>query len=317
MVARRRTWAIGVDIGGSGIKAAVVDTRRGVFVTDRIRVPTPTPSTPRAILNVVRVLVSQEAETARLGPDAAVGVGIPAPVIDGVTTAAANIDKGWVGFHVQRSLARSLRRRVLVVNDADAAGEAEVRFGAARGKRGTIVVLTLGTGVGSAVFVNGVLVPNIELGHLEIRGKDAETRSSAAARVRRRRSWKRWALDLDEHLDQIETLFSPNLIVLGGGISKRIDKFVPFLTTRAPIVPATLRNDAGIIGAALLANEAQPKRRPAARRRSGPLAQIPQLVDGARDDDRFPGRQASIVGGIGVAAQLASEDGEGGDPARP
>jgi polyphosphate glucokinase len=141
----------------------------------------------------------------------------------------------------------------VVVNDADAAGVAEVRFGAARAKRGTVIVLTLGTGTGSGVFVDGRLVPNIELGHLEIRGKDAETRSSAAARVRRRRSWKRWAADLDEHLLHIEKLFNPRLIVLGGGISKRSDKFVPFLTTTVPLVPATLRNDAGIIGAALLA----------------------------------------------------------------
>ena len=261
MVTRSRSLAIGVDIGGSGIKAAVVDVRRGTFVTDRVRVPTPIPSTPRAILNVVRVLVSQVAEAADLGPDAAVGVGIPAPVIGGVTTAAANIDKGWVGFHVQRSLARSLHRRVLVVNDADAAGVAEVRFGAARGKRGTVIVLTLGTGVGSAVFVDGRLVPNVELGHLQIRGKGAESRSSAAARVRHGRSWKRWATDLDEHLDHIETLFSPTLIVLGGGISKRVDRFVPYLTSRAPIVPATLRNDAGIIGAAFLAAEVPTRRR--------------------------------------------------------
>jgi polyphosphate glucokinase len=144
---------------------------------------------------------------------------------------------------------------VAVVNDADAAGIAEVRFGAARGKRGTVIVLTLGTGVGSGVFVDGRLVPNVELGHLQIRGKIAETRSSAAARVRRRRSWKRWAADLDEHIDLIETLFSPRLIVLGGGISKRTEKFVAYLTATAPIVPAALRNDAGIIGAALLAQE--------------------------------------------------------------
>jgi polyphosphate glucokinase len=255
MVTRRRGLAIGVDIGGSGIKAAVVDTRRGEFVTDRARVPTPIPSTPRAILTVVRVLVAEQAEAGQLPPTAPVGVTVPAPVIDGVTTAAANIDQAWVGFHVQRALARSLRRPVLVLNDADAAGVAEIRFGAARRRRGTVIVLTLGTGVGSAVFIDGQLVPNIELGHVDIRGKDAETRSSAAARVRRRRSWKRWAADLDEHLDHIERLFNPRLIVVGGGISKRFDKFGPLLTTGAPIVPAALRNDAGIIGAALLATQ--------------------------------------------------------------
>jgi polyphosphate glucokinase len=255
MVTRRTRLAIGVDIGGSGIKAAVVDTRRGTFVTDRVRVPTPDPSTPRAVLNIVRVLVLEQADAADLPPTAPVGVTIPSPVIGGVTTQAANIDPGWVGFHVQRALARALRRPVAVVNDADAAGIAEVRFGAARGKRGTVIVLTLGTGVGSGVFVDGRLVPNVELGHLQIRGKIAETRSSAAARVRRRRSWKRWAADLDEHIDLIETLFSPRLIVLGGGISKRTEKFVAYLTATAPIVPAALRNDAGIIGAALLAQE--------------------------------------------------------------
>jgi polyphosphate glucokinase len=256
VVTRRRGLAIGVDIGGSGIKAAVVDTRRGEFVTERSRVPTPVPSTPRAILTVVRVLVAEHAEAAGLSADAPVGVAVPAPVVDGVTIAAANIDKGWIGFHVQRSLSRSLRRRVVVVNDADAAGVAEVRFGAARGKRGTVIVLTLGTGVGSGVFVDGRLIPNVELGHLQIRSKDAETRSSAAARVRRRRSWKRWAADLDEHLDLIETLFSPRLIVIGGGISKRTEKYAPFLSTTAPVVPAALRNDAGIIGAAILALDA-------------------------------------------------------------
>jgi polyphosphate glucokinase len=250
--------AIGIDIGGSGIKAGAVDLASGTLRGDRIRVATPNPSTPDAVVASTARLVARigravsEAGKATGTP---VGVGIPSVVIDGHTRSAANIDPGWVDFPAAIEFHRALSRDVAIVNDADAAGVAEMRFGAGRGRLGTVFVLTLGTGVGSALFVNGILVPNTELGHMEIRGRDAERRSAANARVRRGLSWKAWAADLDEHLIAIDRLFSPNVFILGGGVSKNPDKFVPFLTVRVPVVPAQLRNDAGIVGAALFAAE--------------------------------------------------------------
>ena len=176
-------------------------------------------------------------------------------MIDGTTRSAANIDAGWIDYPAQIEFQRALSRPVAIVNDADAAGIAEMRFGAGVGEMGTVFVLTLGTGVGSALFLDGTLVPNTELGHMEIRGRDAERRSAANARIRRGLSWKAWAADLDEHLIAIDRLFSPRLFILGGGVSKNPDKFVPYLTVRVPVVPAQLRNDAGVVGAALFAAE--------------------------------------------------------------
>ena len=248
--------AIGIDIGGSGIKAGAVDLASGTLHGERLRVATPNPSTPDAVVASTARLV---ARIGRAVPEVAkatgtpVGVGIPAVVIDGHTRSAANIDPGWVDYPAAIEFRRALSRDVAIVNDADAAGVAEMRFGAGRGRLGTVFVLTLGTGVGSALFVDGILVPNTELGHMEIRGRDAERRSAANARVRRGLSWKAWAADLDEHLIAIDRLFSPNLFILGGGVSKNPDKFVPLLTVRVPVVPAQLRNDAGIVGAALFA----------------------------------------------------------------
>jgi polyphosphate glucokinase len=247
--------AIGVDVGGSGVKAAVVDTAAGRLIGERHRVATPQPSTPEEVVRSIARLVSRIAKLVRAPADAPVGVGMPCVVIDGVTRTAANIDPAWVGFAAETALRRSLRRPVVVVNDADAAGLAEMRFGAGVGKDGTVIVLTLGTGTGSGIFVDGRLVPNTELGHMEIRGRDAERRSAAAARVRRGLSWKAWAQDLDEHLQSIDRLFSPKLFILGGGVSKNGDKFIPRLTVGVPVVPATLRNDAGIVGAAMFAAE--------------------------------------------------------------
>ncbi len=244
--------AIGIDFGGSGIKAAVVDVESGELVSDRLRVPTPSPSEPTAVIDAMARLVRRaEHQVERSGLP--VGVGIPAVTIDGVVTSAANIDPGWVDYAAEAHLQRALKRPVTTVNDADAAGIAEMRFGAGRDQAGTVIVLTLGTGTGSAIFVDGLLVPNTELGHMEIRGRDAEHRSAAAARVRRGLSWKAWAGDLDEHLRRIEILFSPRLFILGGGVSKNADRFVPRLTVRADVVPAELRNNAGIIGAAVVA----------------------------------------------------------------
>ena len=252
-----RRLAIGVDVGGSGIKAALVDLDSGELVSPRHRVPTPQPSAPAAVIASISRIVRKIEHEVIFGSDVPCGVGFPAIVIGGVTKSAANVDPGWVDFDADRAMERVLHRPVHLVNDADAAGVAEMRFGAGVGRMGTVFLITLGTGTGSALFSNGLLVPNLELGHMEIRGRDAERRSAAAARVRRGLSWKAWAADLDEHLLAIEQLFSPQLFIIGGGVSKRADQFIPRLTVRAEVIPASLRNDAGIVGAAMAAAEAE------------------------------------------------------------
>jgi polyphosphate glucokinase len=250
-------FAIGIDIGGSGIKAGAVDLRTGELVGERLRMATPMPSTPQAVIAATRRLVERIGRAVPEAADTAVpvGIGIPSVVVDGVTKSAANIDPAWVDYPATFEFSRALSKSVTVVNDADAAGVAEMNFGAGVGKMGSVFLLTLGTGLGSALFSDGKLVPNTELGHMEIRGRDAERRSAAVARVRRGLSWKAWAADLDEHLIAIDRLFSPRLFILGGGVSKNPDKFVPFLTVTVPVVPAELRNDAGIVGAAMFAAE--------------------------------------------------------------
>ena len=250
-----RRIGIGVDVGGSGIKVAAVDLDSGQLISPRHRVPTPQPSAPAAVIASIARLVRKISTEVILAPNVAVGVGFPAVVIDGVTKSAANVDPGWVDFDADAAMERVLRRPVHIVNDADAAGVAEMRFGAGVGQRGTVFLITLGTGTGSALFYNGMLVPNLELGHMEIRGRDAERRSAAAARIRRGLSWKAWAADLDEHLLAIERLFSPRMFIIGGGVSKRSERFIPRLTVRAVVVPAKLLNDAGIVGAAMASAE--------------------------------------------------------------
>jgi polyphosphate glucokinase len=248
--------AIGVDVGGSGIKAAVVDVESGRLRSERIRVATPVPSTPDAVLASVARLVRRLAKSGGLGDATPVGIGLPGVTIDGRLITAANIDPAWVDFPVVERMGRLLKRPVSIINDADAAGIAEMRFGVGVDKPGVVIFLTLGTGVGSGVFNDGVLVLNTEFGQMEIRGRAAEKRSAAAARVRRGLSWKAWTADLDEHLDRIQQLTWPKLMILGGGVSKNADRFIPRLTVRCPVVPAQLRNDAGIIGAAIVAAEA-------------------------------------------------------------
>ena len=247
--------AFGVDVGGSGIKAAVVDVDSGEMRSERLRVPTPSPSTPDKVSASIVRLVRRLAKASSVPDDAPVGVGLPGVAIDGRLKTAANIDPAWVDYPIAEKLSKSLKRRVDIVNDADAAGIAEMRFGVGAGKPGTVIFLTLGTGVGSGVFVDGTLVPNTEFGQMEIRGRPAERRSAAAARQRRGLSWKAWAQDLDEHLQRIEDLMWPTLFIVGGGVSKNADKYVPRLTARTPVVPAQLRNDAGIVGAAIVAVE--------------------------------------------------------------
>ena len=244
--------ALGIDVGGSGIKGAPVDLATGSLAAERLRVETPQPSTPEAVAEVVAQIVDHFA--AALG-DGAIGVTVPAVVTGGVVRTAANIDQSWIGTDADALFTGRLGRAVHLVNDADAAGVAEARFGAARSTKGLVVVTTLGTGIGTALLLDGRLVPNSELGHLEIDGYDAETRAASSARENEGLSWEDWAARLQRYYGAIENLLWPALIVVGGGISKKADKFLPLQHLRAPIVAAQLRNEAGIIGAAVLADE--------------------------------------------------------------
>ena len=235
----------GIDVGGSGIKGAPVDTQTGELVADRVRIKTPHPATPQAILDTAVKVVRQS------GWDGPVGCGFPAVIKNGVVRTAANIDKAAIGFDMQRNLEQELGNAVRVINDGDAAGLAEMRWGAGRDEDGVVLMLTLGTGIGTSVFVGGRLLPNTELGHIEVRGEDAEHRASDSARKRHDLGWKAYAGRLDEYLHKIEDLLWPDLIVIGGGISKKSENFFPHLTARTPIVRAQMLNEAGIAGAAL------------------------------------------------------------------
>jgi polyphosphate glucokinase len=242
----------GVDIGGSGIKGAPVNLAVGEFSADRARYDTPDPSTPENVADVVAQIVKSFGREAGYRP---IGVTFPAVIQHGTARTAANVDKSWIGADVDALLTARLGRNVHVVNDADAAGFAEARYGAARDVNGTVLVATLGTGIGSSLLIDGTLVPNTELGHLEIDGYDAETRAADSARDRDGLSWQKWAKRLQRYFRVVENLFWPDLIVVGGGVSRKHEKFLPLIDLRTPIVPASLRNDAGIIGAALLAAE--------------------------------------------------------------
>ena len=240
----------GIDFGGTGIKGAPVDLEAGEFAAERVRIRTPAVSTPENVARVFVELLAQFPECT--GP---VGVTVPAPVRHGVALTAANIHRSWAGTDADALFTEATGREVHVVNDADAAGLAEVRYGAARGRSGLVIVTTLGTGIGSALVHDGVLVPNAELGHLEIDGHDAESRAANSARERERLSWEKWARRLTRYYRTLEMLFSPELFVVGGGVSKESDLFVPLIDIDTEIVPATLRNRAGVIGAALYAAE--------------------------------------------------------------
>lgn len=245
---------LGIDIGGSGIKGAPIDTSGGALTRDRFRLATPKPATPAAVATVLGEVVEHFGWT---GP---VGATFPGVVINGVTMSAANVAREWIGLDAAALFQEATGRPVTLLNDADAAGLAEMRLGAGRGRTGTVIVLTLGTGIGSALFTDGVIVPNTEFGHLEIDGHDAETRASARVRDEENLSWEKWAKRLGRYLTRLEALVSPSLIILGGGVSKKADKFVPLITgVRAPIVPADLVNNAGIVGAAMAAAAAHPR----------------------------------------------------------
>jgi polyphosphate glucokinase len=239
---------LGIDIGGTGIKGAPIDVRKGELTRERFRLLTPQPSTPQAVAETVAEVVAQFAWR---GP---LGCTLPAVLKKGIAQSAANIDKSWLGADAQRLLAGATGCPTLVINDADAAGIAEMTFGAGRRQKGVVIMITLGTGIGSAVFLDGQLVPNTEFGHLEIRGKEAEDRAADSVRKRKGLGWKKWAARLDEYLDTMERLFSPELFIIGGGVSQQHQKFIPLLSCRAPVVPAQMLNEAGIIGAALAAS---------------------------------------------------------------
>ena len=238
---------LGVDIGGSGIKGAPVDTETGRPLSDRYRIPTPEGARPAQVAEVV-------GEVARhfewQGP---IGAGFPAVIQHGVARTAANVHKSWIGTQTEELFAKATGCPVRVLNDADVAGIAEMRFGAGRDQNGVVFIITIGTGLGTALFSNGVLVPNTELGHIEMDGQDAEWQASDAARQRDGLKWREWALRFDRYLGQLDALFWPDLFILGGGASKKMGKFQDILSVNAKIVPAKLRNEAGIVGAAIAA----------------------------------------------------------------
>lgn len=244
------TPGFGVDIGGSGIKGCPVDIDGGVLADERFRIPTPQPSTPDAVADVVAEVVE------KFGWDGPVGITLPCVVKSGTAYIAANIDKSWIGTDAQAVFAERLGRRredILLLNDADAAGLAEMRYGSGVGEQGTVVLLTFGTGIGSAMFLNGDLIPNTEFGHLEVDGHDAETQAAASVKDNLELSYEEWAPRVSRYVNVLENLVWPDLIIAGGGVSKKASKWLPLLDIRTRIVAATLKNDAGIVGAAAAA----------------------------------------------------------------
>lgn len=248
------TISFGIDIGGSGIKGAPVDLVKGKFVAKRLRIPTPQPSTPQACGEVIASIVDHFADD--VSPDSPVGITIPGPVQHGTVPFMANLSQEWVGFPADEYLKKRLGRPVSLFNDADAAGLAEVKYGAAKDHPGLVIVTTLGTGIGTAMIYRGVLIPNSELGHLEIDGYDAEKRAASSVKENEALSYPEWAERLQRYYSHVEMLFSPDLFVVGGGVSKDWEQFGPLLNLKTPIVPAALQNKAGIIGAAIAAEEA-------------------------------------------------------------
>jgi polyphosphate glucokinase len=247
--------AVGIDIGGTGIKGAIVDVESGELLTERIKKPTPEGGEPDAIVAVVKQIVDELG----LDDDAIpVGVCFPAAIMDGKTLSAANVSKKWIGFEAEKLFETTLGRSIHFVNDADAAGYAETRYGAAKDVPGLVIMTTLGTGIGTALINDGVLIVNAELGHLEIGGRDYETKASYAAKERDELSWKHWAKRLQKYYSHLEALLYPRRIIVGGGVSKHHAEFLPLLDLRAEIVPAVLRNNAGIMGAAALAEGSRP-----------------------------------------------------------
>jgi polyphosphate glucokinase len=276
---------LGIDIGGSGVKGAPVDTARGEFLAERYRVPTPQPSDVTSVVEAVAEVAAQFEGTGAVGFDR-VGITFPGVVVDGVTRTAANVDKSWLDAPAAQLFSDRLHRPVTVLNDADAAGVAEAAFGAGRDQGGLVMMLTFGTGIGSALFMDGKLIPNTEFGHLEIDGKDAELRASDRARETEDMSWEKWAGRVEDYLKHVEALLSPRLFIIGGGVSKKSDRFFPLINIRTPMVPATLLNNAGIIGAAVTAEQAHGPG-------SAPVDTATQAQSASPDHSVFPGPGAT------------------------
>lgn len=245
---------LGIDVGGSGIKGAPVDLTQGVLIGERLRIDTPSPATPQAVAKVIAEVVDSFDEVHDGSP---IGVTIPGVVQHGVVKTAANIDPSWIDCEAEKLLEDVLQHDVVLLNDADAAGLAELHFGAAKGRSGVVIMTTLGTGIGTALINDGVLVPNSELGHIEMNGWDAEKQAASSIKEKEGLSFEEWAVRLQQYYRQLEAILWPDLFVVGGGVSKKAAKFLPLLDIRTPIIPATLRNEAGIIGAAYAAARKQ------------------------------------------------------------
>ncbi len=243
--------AVGIDIGGTGIKGAVVDVSTGKLLSDRVKLPTPDGGEPDDIVETVQEVLKKLGAIGRKEP---MGVCFPAVVVKGKTLSAANVSKKWIGLEAEALFENGLGRKITFVNDADAAGYAESLYGAAEKNRGLILMTTLGTGIGTAIIYRGVLIPNAELGHIQLEGVDWETRAAYAAKEREDLSWAEWAARLQKYYTALEALFHPDLFIVGGGVSKEFEDFLPRLLLETPIVPAKLRNNAGILGAAALAS---------------------------------------------------------------
>lgn len=242
--AQRR--AFGIDVGGSGVKGAIVDLDTGQLISERFRLDTPQPATPEAVTKAVAEVVRHFGWT---GP---LGVTYPGVVVNGIVQTAANVDDSWIGTNAAESMSAALGgQKVTVLNDADAAGLAEQRYGAGRNTNGVVVLLTFGTGIGSAVIHNGILLPNTEFGHIEVGGKEAEHRAASSVKERKEWSYRRWTAEVTRVLEAIENAIWPDLFIAGGGISRKADKWIPLLKNRTPVVAAVLLNSAGIVGAAM------------------------------------------------------------------
>jgi polyphosphate glucokinase len=241
--------AIGIDIGGTGIKGALVNTKKGQLVGERIRFDTPDGATPEEVIAKVAEIVEQLDSD----KDTPIGICFPAIIKDGVTLSAANVSKEWVGFKAEKLFSKYLNRKVVLLNDADAAGVAEIKYGAGQERKGLVLMVTLGTGIGTALFMNGKLIPNSELGHLEIDGVDYESMASYSAKEREGLSFSDWAKKLTKYFNAVDRLLSPDLIIIGGGVSKQHEDFLPLIETKIKMVPAESKNNAGIIGAAFIA----------------------------------------------------------------
>jgi len=241
--------ALGIDVGGSGIKGAPVDCFTGNLMEERLRIETPIPATPKAVFKTIKKIVNHFEWTGNIG------CGFPAVISNNIVKTASNIDKKWIGINILKFAKKEFSNHLQFINDADAAGLAEMKFGSGSNSSGLTILVTVGTGIGTAFFYENTLIPNTELGHLILNGKIAEHFASDAVRKYQDLSWKKWAVRFNQYLKELERLFWPDQIIIGGGMSKRTDKFLKYIDVNAKILPATLRNEAGIIGAALSVNK--------------------------------------------------------------